>query len=73
MSGQHTITLYVGERGYLAKHSDPKVRRLLGTDTLPTAFTREADPLTVLTAIQRLNPNCLVQLAEPLTQPPTVT
>jgi len=70
---QHTITLFLGDRVYLARHSDPSVKRLLGTDTLPTAFTCEADPHTVLTEIQRLNPGRLVDLADPLTQPPTST
>jgi len=66
---QHTITLYLGEGGYLARHSDPSVKRLLGTDTLPTVFTQDADPHTVLAEIQRLNPGRLVKLADPLTQP----
>jgi hypothetical protein len=68
---KHTITLYLGDGGYLARHSNPSVKQLLGTDTLPTAFTREADPHTVLTEIQRLNPGRLVQLADSPSDPPT--
>ena len=42
--------------------NDPDIISLFGTDTLPTAFTAQADPITVLREIQRLNPRHLVTL-----------
>lgn len=42
--------------------NDPSVVAAMGTDTIPTAFTAQAEPLTVLREIQRLNPNHRVTL-----------
>ena len=54
------ITLYRQPTGWIAKHSNPEVYRLFGTDELPTAFTAAADPDMVVETIRRLNPNCRV-------------
>ena len=58
-----TITVFKGEgrKGYMAKHSDPEIKELFGTDTLPTAFTAGAKMDDVVAEIQRLNPNCKVR------------
>jgi hypothetical protein len=59
----HTIALTWTRSGWTAKHSDPEVVKLFGTDTLPTAFTDRADAATVLLEVARLNPEHRVMLA----------
>jgi hypothetical protein len=63
---QQTITLYRTPDGWMARHSDPTVKELFGTDTLPTAFTAAASAETVIAEISRLNQGCrlIVSLAE---------
>ena len=61
----HSITLFRAENGLMAKHSDPEVYSLFGTDVIPTAFTAEADPETVVDEIRRLNPHCRVGCVYP--------
>jgi hypothetical protein len=58
----HTITLYRTSQGWMSRTTEPEVRELFGTDTLPTAFTAQAAPATVLARIQALNPDCHVEL-----------
>ena len=58
----HNIRLSLTPAGWQAKHTDPEVYRLFKTDTLPTAFTADAAPMTVLAEIRRLNPAADVQL-----------
>jgi len=58
MSTQHTITLYRTAQCWMSRSTDPEVRELFGTDTLPTAFGAQVDAATVLTGIRRLNPDC---------------
>ena len=65
----HTITILRTQTGYLAKYSDPTVSRLLGTDTLPTAFGPSARPEDVRQTIASLNPRYRVVLAEPAPSP----
>ncbi|NBC01814.1 MAG: hypothetical protein GVY15_13265 [Bacteroidetes bacterium] len=65
----HTITLIRAKTGYLAKYSDPTVARLLGTDTLPTAFGLSARPEDVRQTIASLNPRYRVLMAEPAPSP----
>ena len=48
-------------------HDDEEVKRLFGTDTLPTAFTAQADGYRVQREVQRLNPDCEVVLAIAIT------
>jgi hypothetical protein len=58
------ILLYRVADGWVAYHQGPhaeEIRRLFGTDTLPTGFTRHADRLTVVHQIQALNPDCAVR------------
>lgn len=59
-----TITLYRTPDGWMARHSDPTIRELFGTDTLPTAFTAAASTETVLIEITRRNPTCRVTVEE---------
>lgn len=47
-------------------HDDSEVQRLFGTDTLPTAFTAQADGARVLAEVQRRNRHCRVSLAQPV-------
>lgn len=58
----NTIELFRNRNGWMAKHTDPDVRALFGTDTIPTAFTSQASATEVLAQIQKLNPNARVYL-----------
>jgi len=57
-----TIRLYRLATGWVATFSDPTVKQLFGTDTLPTAFTAQASVDVVRTEIQRRNPGADVQV-----------
>lgn len=57
------IRLRRSPSGWVAQFvNDREILAVMGTDTIPTAFTAQADPITVLRAIQRLNPHHLVTL-----------
>jgi len=56
------VTLFLMRSGWMMRDTDPEVKRLFGTDTLPTAFTPRADPAVVLSAIQKLNPDAEVRM-----------
>ena len=55
-----TIELYRKDGAWVAKHSNPQIPELFGTDTIPTSFTAQASYRTVVDTIQRLNPDCEV-------------
>ena len=57
-----TIILWSDGRSWNATFSDPEVKRLFGTDTLPTSSTAQRPAGEVLEAIRHLNPGCDVQL-----------
>ena len=60
-----TITIYRTADGYMSRysgHEEAEVRRLFGTDTIPTAFTARADASHVRASIAKLNPECHVVL-----------
>lgn len=60
-----TITLIRTSGGWSAKFSGKageQIRALFGTDTLPTAFTSEADPRRVQAEIKRQWPVCYIRL-----------
>lgn len=62
---KHTITLMPSNLpypGFVAQFSDPDVKRVMGTDTLPTPFTLSADPLLVLHTIAAENPGSIIRL-----------
>lgn len=55
------IKLIHTEKGWLARFiSDIKIIKLFGVDTLPTAFTKNANPIEVLQNIKSLNPEYTV-------------
>lgn len=56
----HTITLFRQAGSWVARHSDPRVIELFGTDTLPTTWTDTANPENVYRNIRDLNPGALV-------------
>ena len=60
----HTIKLWRNGQGWMATDSDPTVRELFGTDTLPCAFTAHAEAELVRTRIQALNPDKRVVVLE---------
>ena len=60
MITKHTITLTKGPDCWLAKFSDPQIKELFGTDTIPTAFLPSAHPDNVFNEIWKLNPECKV-------------
>ncbi len=53
-----------GQQWQATFHGDSEVKRLFGTDTLPTAFTSQADGARVLAEVQRRNQQCRVELAQ---------
>jgi len=55
-----TITLYREGGAWLARHSDPMVKDLFGTNTIPTAYTAEAEAGRVYQEIARRNPEAKV-------------
>lgn len=63
---QSTIYLARTAQGWVARAYGPygeDIKRLFGTNELPTAFTANASPALVLDQISRLNPDCEVRLA----------
>lgn len=56
----HTITLYRAAGAWLARHSDPLIAELFGSDTIPTAYTAEAEAGSVYSEIARRNPGVKV-------------
>lgn len=59
----HTITLTKSPQGWMARFSDPAIKDVMGTDTIPTAYTAKASAATVQLAIAKLNPGCVVAVA----------
>ena len=59
-----TLTIIKGEREWLVRHSDPEVKRLFGTDTLPTPFLLSMPLAQVQVRITQLNPDCYVGTQE---------
>ena len=59
---RQTITLYRGRDAWMARHTNPEVVRWFGTDTLPTAFTKQTDAGEVLALIRDMDTNCSVQI-----------
>lgn len=55
-----TLTIIRSAQCYLVKHSDPSIKDLFGTDTLPTPFFHSMPVEKVLAEITRLNPDCVV-------------
>ena len=55
---KHQITIWKTRAGWLAKFTDPQVRELFGTDTIPTAYTEHAGLDYVLPRITQQNPDC---------------
>lgn len=62
----HTVTLIHSPSVWLAKHSDPAIAELFGTDTLPTVFHGSAEPETVLEHMKAHAPDCRVSLSVPV-------
>lgn len=66
MESKNQIQVYWTQDGYMAHfvgdHAE-SVIKALGTDTIPTAFTAQANPETVLEALRKLNPNADVCFA----------
>ena len=63
---KHTIELFIQGNSWVARHSDPQLKTLFGTDTIPTSFTRKALPETVLNAVKSLNPDRVVTVRSSL-------
>lgn len=60
------IKVWKGDKSWMTTSTDPIVKELFGTDTLPTAFTPLMPVEWVMAEIKRLNPECEVRLLEPL-------
>lgn len=53
-----TIIIRKTSDGYTATFTDPAVRELFETDTLPLPYTAAADVGFVRAEVERLNPTC---------------
>jgi len=62
--GRAMMVLYRGEDCWMVLTDDPHVRRLFGTNRLPTAYTLDLPAVRVLQQIQELNPDCEVAVEE---------
>jgi hypothetical protein len=66
--GVTTITLKREAGCWIASHrggrAAAEIQELFGTLAIPTAFTDEAEPETVLAEIRRLNPDAEVLIAD---------
>lgn len=60
----YTIQLYRSGDSWMSRNSDPEVKRLFGTDTIPTAYRAACPAETVLRSIQALNPTTNVTILE---------
>jgi hypothetical protein len=56
------VMVFKTDQGWIAKFTDPEVKRLFGSDTLPTGFTSGTDKATVHRAIKALNPDSYVHV-----------
>ena len=56
------IDLFIEDGGWMSKDSDPEVKRLFGTDTLPTPFSTATPASQVFAVIQELNPGVEVRM-----------
>lgn len=62
---ENVIEVYLDTRGWQANYKGPHaldMLELFGDTQIPTAFTAQALPETVVSNIQRLNPGCAVRL-----------
>jgi len=57
-----------GQNWQATFHDDAEVHRLFGTDTIPTPYLARADGERVRTEVQERNPDCVVILAQTITQ-----
>ena len=68
MSAPDEIVLFREGIQWMAQYNAGPARdtvlRLFGADAIPTAFTSQAAPNTVLARIQELNPDALVRLRD---------
>ena len=57
-----------GENWQATFHDDAEVKGLFGTDTIPTPYLARADGEPVRAKVQERNPDCVVVLAQHITQ-----
>jgi len=50
------MQLFKTDQGWFIRDTDQEVRRLFGTDVLPTGFTAQCPESTVVAELTRLNP-----------------
>lgn len=58
------ITVYRDRDNWVARHSDPEISELFGTDTLPTAFMTTVPARDVFDEIRKLNPSSEVRVLD---------
>jgi len=59
---KHKITVYRGRFSWMTRHTDPEVKKLFGTDEIPTMYQITMSDEKVLAELRRLNPDRLVSL-----------
>lgn len=63
MTRRNTITVHLGEQGYLATFAGPhaqEIAELFDTCTLPLPWGASASHAVVLADVKARNPNCIV-------------
>lgn len=66
----HTIELFKSGDQWVAKFSDPSVREIMGTDTIPTPYRASAAAEVVLASVQRKNPDARIFVRETIDSDP---
>jgi len=59
----HTLTVYRGRDVWLVRSTNPAVRRLFHTDTLPTPWPPTSSPAFVRARLAELNPDARIVMA----------
>lgn len=58
-----SIRLFKTADGWMSTDSDPQVRELFGTDTLPTPFLASSPASAVYDTIRQLNPDAVIYVS----------
>ena len=59
----HTLTVYRGREAWLCRSTDPAVRQLFHTDTLPTPWPPTTPAALVRSRLAGLNPDARIVMA----------
>ncbi len=57
---KHTMTIFIDGESWMVLDSSMAVREIMGTDTFPLPFTKNAPASMVIDTLKRLNPNATI-------------